>query len=355
MNARLGQVVLVLPGGGALGAYQAGVYEALSSTGFEPDWVIGTSIGAINAALIAGNVRGRRVDQVRAFWERVGQSASPGRWSIVANGVPAFFTPRMRGFLDPCANLGLDEASYYSTEPLRRTLNDLVRPDLFGRRGNPRITVGAVGVRSGSMTYFDSDRIRIGIDHVMASGALPPAFPAVRIDGEAYWDSGVYSNTPIEPVFDDCPRRSSLVFAVNVWQPRAAEPRSIWEVMSRQKDIQFASRADAHIEQQRKLHRMRRMLQTLAAHVPQSIDRIPRWADIAPHACDTTIHVVRLLVPARQGEDMFQDIDFGRRGIRERWTAGREDALQAIERAPWNDAFDPLDGVVVHESSASRD
>src|SRR5215471_9884322 len=206
------QIVLVLPGGGALGAYQAGVYEALSGAGLEPDWVIGTSIGAINAALIAGNPQGRRVDRLREFWRRVEQKPSIGAWSIAASGLPAFFTPRLRAWAGPHAALGLDEASYYSTEPLRRTLHELVDTELLAK-GSTRITVGAVAVRSGQMKYFDSRHTPLAIDHVMASGALPPAFPAVRIDGEAYWDGGIYSNTPIEPIFDDLPRRDSLIFA----------------------------------------------------------------------------------------------------------------------------------------------
>jgi NTE family protein len=344
------QVVLVLPGGGALGAYQAGVYEALSGAGLEPDWVIGTSIGAINAALIAGNPPARRLGRLREFWRRVEQKPSLGAWSIVASGLPAFFTPRPRAWAGPHAALGLDEASYYSTQPLRRTLHELVDAELLAQ-GGTRITVGAVAVRSGQMKYFDSRDTPLGIDHVMASGALPPAFPAVRIDGEAYWDGGIYSNTPVEPVIEDRPRRSALIFAVDVWQPTAAEPRSIWEVMARQKDIQFASHADSHIARQKQLHHLRRLLHDLLDRWPGPKDQIPSRLELAAHGADTTVHIVRLKAPAIPGDGYLKDVDFTRTGIHQRWSAGHRDALQAIARAPWEDPTDPMQGLFVHEAN----
>jgi len=346
------RIVLAMPGGGALGAYQAGVYEALCESGLEPDWVIGTSIGAINAALIAGNAKHARLDRLREFWQRVEQKPSWGAWSIVAGGLPAFFTPRLHAWADPRAPVGLDRASYYTTEPLRRTLDELVDADLLAK-GSPRITVGAVAVRSGRMTYFDSRHTPLRIDHVMASGALPPAFPAVRIDGEAYWDGGIYSNTPVEPVIEDRPHRSALIFAVNIWQRTAPEPRSIWEVMARQKDIQFASRADSHIARQKQLHHMRRLLHDLLERWPGPKEEIPRWLDIAAHGADTTIHVVRLMAPPKPGDDYLKDVDFTRSGIRERWSTGRRDALQAIERAAWEEPTDRMQGVFVHEPQGS--
>jgi len=257
-----GQVVLVLQGGGALGAYQAGVYQALHESGIEPDWVIGTSIGAINAALIAGNSRAERPAGLRAFWDRVERSFPPyvpppwsglsgffAKFSTVAHGIPGFFAPNPLLWQGVHANMGVEAASYYSTAPLLKTLMELVDFDAVPR-GSTRLTVGAVNVRSGSMRYFDSRDMPIRPEHVMASGALPPAFPAIRIDGEPYWDGGIYSNTPIEAVLDDNPRRDSLIFAVSVWQPQGPEPESLWQVMSRHKDIQYASKADGHIARQ---------------------------------------------------------------------------------------------------------
>ena len=242
-----GQVVLVLQGGGALGAYQAGVYQALHEAGIEPDWIIGTSIGAINASLIAGNEAPNRLPRLEEFWGRMADRAfwnasaawapagqSLSYWKALSYGVPGFFEPNPLAFLGPHMPLGADRAGYYSTAPLERTLLELVDFSVINR-GRPRLTVGAAHVRTSRMRYFDSRDGEIGVKHIMASGALPPAFPAVRIDGELYWDGGILSNTPTEVVFDDAPRRSSLIFAVHMWNPIGPEPETIWEVLHRQK------------------------------------------------------------------------------------------------------------------------
>lgn len=346
-----GQVVLVLQGGGALGAYQAGVFEALSDAGIEPDWVIGTSIGAINGALIAGNAPSNRLPRLRDFWRRLEKAPANGRWAALFQGIPSFFRPRAAAWAVPLAPVGLDEASYYSSEPLKRTLESLVDLKVL-EEAKMRLTVGAVCVRTGELKYFDSRDAPLRIDHVMASAALPPAFAAVRIAGEAYWDGGVYSNTPIEAVLDDHPRRSSVIFAVNMWQPTGVEPKSIWEVMGRQKDIQYASRADTHIARQKQLHQLRHVIRELVKLLPESKRESASCRDLAAYGCGTTMHVVRLLAPALDTEDFFKDIDFSSAGIRERWEAGLRDAQQMIARAPWNEPVDTLEGVVVHELSA---
>ncbi|OUM03489.1 patatin-like phospholipase family protein [Variovorax sp. JS1663] len=347
-----GQVVLVLQGGGALGAYQAGVYEALKDAGIEPDWVIGTSIGAINGGLIAGNAPAVRLERLREFWQSVQQAPFPaGSWNTIFQGLPAFFRPRIAGWGALGAAVGLDEASFYTTEPLRGTLGRLIDIDLL-REAQTRLTVGAVAVRSGQMTYFDSRICALGVDHLMASGALPPAFPAVRIDGEAYWDGGVYSNTPIEAVFDDVPRRSGVIFSVNVWQPSGDEPRSIWEALGRQKDIQYASRADSHIARQQQLHHLRHVIRELSRQLPAGKREAPEVRELLAYGCGTTMHVVRLLAPSLDSEDFYKDIDFSAAGIRMRWEAGHRDASRILRRAPWNDPVDPMQGVIVHELSA---
>jgi NTE family protein len=174
----------------------------------------------------------------------------------------------------------------------------------------------------------------------------------VRIDGQPYWDGGVYSNTPIEAVFDDHPRRNSVIFAVNVWQASGDEPKSIWEVMGRQKDVKYASRDDAHIARQKQLHQLRHVIRQLAEQLPASKRNSAGCRELAAYGCRTTMHIVRLLAPSLTSEDLFKDIDFSSGGIRHRWEAGRRDALQMIERAPWNDPVDPLEGVGVHELSA---
>jgi NTE family protein len=257
-----GQVVLVLQGGGALGAYQVGVYEALHEAGIEPDWIIGTSIGAINAAIIAGNKREDRLAKLQEFWKRVeradywgafpawaGVADALASWMTLTSGISGFFEPHTRAFLGAHTHLGADNSGYYSTEPLRKTLAELVDFKLLNQC-RPRLTVGAAHLRSSMMHYFDSKEMEISPSHIMASGALPPAFPAVRIDGELYWDGGILSNTPTERIFDDQPRRNSLIFAVHLWHPTGEEPETIWAVLNRQKDIQYSSRIASHIVRQ---------------------------------------------------------------------------------------------------------
>ena len=360
-NGLPGQVVLVLQGGGALGAYQVGVYRALHEAGIEPDWVIGTSIGAINAALICGNERGARMDRLDRFWSEVEQKAPAtnafdwlglnpmlGTLATVFRGIPSFFTPNLAALRGAKAEVGIEAASYYSTAPLRQTLDTLVDWPYLSAC-HTRLTVGAVNALSGEMRYFDSKKEPLVADHVMASGALPPAFGAVRIDGQPYWDGGIYSNTPIEAVLDDKPRRDSLIFAVNVWQPTGHEPQSLWEVMARQKDIQYASRADSHIARQKQIHRLRHVIRELTKNLPS--EEQDKCRELAAWGCSTTMHVVRLLAPALEGEDFTKDLDFSAAGIRFRCAAGLADTRRMLERAPWEAPVDPIEGVIVHELS----
>ena len=357
-----GQVVLVLQGGGALGAYQVGVYQALHEAGIEPDWVIGTSIGAINGAIIAGNPPENRMARLEAFWERVRLGSEvetprlwPGLGNALANfstftqGIPAFFVPRAPLWGGVHAQVGVEAAAYYSTEPLRETLAELVDFGFVNAK-RTRLTVGAVNVRSGAMHYFDNREEALCLEHVMASGALPPAFPAIRVEGEPYWDGGIYSNTPIEAVLDDRPRRDSVIFAVNVWQPSGPEPESIWQVMGRQKDIQYASRADSHIARQKQIHRLRHVVRELTRHMPEDKRGAPEIQELASWGCGTTMHIVRLLAPRVDGEDHTKDIDFTPSGIRARWQAGYAESKHMIERAPWQAPVDPMEGVIVHQA-----
>jgi NTE family protein len=356
-----GQVVLVLQGGGALGAYQGGVYEALHEAGVEPDWVIGTSIGAINAALIAGNAPGDRMPRLCQFWQSIEQGPAndplhfiPGLSNLPANlttllqGIPAFFAPNPAAWLGSHAPVGIEQAAYYTAAPLRATLAPLVDFARIAAR-HTRLTVGAVNARSGEMRYFDSRDETVGLDHVLASGALPPAFPAVRIDGDPYWDGGIYSNTPIEAVFDDSPRRDSIIFSVHMWHPQGPEPETIWQVMGRQKDIQFASRSRSHIARQKQIHHLRHIIREMARALPAGARSRPEWRDLAAWGCGTTMHVARLVAPQLVGEDHTKDIDFTPAGIRARWQAGRADTRRMLEHAPWTQPVDPLAGVVIHD------
>jgi NTE family protein len=350
MAAVPGRVVLVLQGGGALGAYQVGVYQALHEAGIEPDWVIGTSIGAINAAVIAGNAPEERLPRLRRLWERFEQGNGSAQFATLLYGIPGFFAPRLPAWGGLQARVGLDAASYYITAPLRDTLARFVDPALLGK--DLRLTVGAVNVKSGTMRYFDSHEAPLTLDEVMASGALPPGFPAVRVAGEAYWDGGLYSNTPLEAVLDDNPRRDSLIFAVNVWQPTGHEPGSLWEVLARQKDIQYASRADSHIARQKQIHHLRHVIRGLSKYVPKEAQDIEECRELASWGCHTVMHVVRLLAPALEGEDYWKDLDFSAAGIRFRCEAGYADARRMLELAPWQAPYDPMEGVIVHELSA---
>lgn len=353
-----GQVVLVLQGGGALGAYQVGVYQALHEAGIEPDWVIGTSIGAINGALIAGNRPELRMERLKAFWRHVEQQSYAGgpldwlgmgnmmaNMTTVMRGIPAFFSPNLAALRGSRAVLGVESAAYYGTQPLRATLTDLVDLSHLGD-GSTRLTVGAVNVCSGAMRYFDSRSERLGLDHVMASGALPPAFPAVRIDGEPYWDGGIYSNTPIEAVLDDNPRRDSLIFAVNVWHQQGPEPESIWQVMGRHKDIQYASRADSHIARQKQIHRLRHVIRELTHQLPAARRNDPKLKELTAWGCGTTMHVAHLVAPRLDAEDHTKDIDFSAAGVKARREAGYADTRRMIERSPWRQPCDPIEGVI---------
>ena len=228
-----------------------------------------------------------------------------------------------------------------------RHTRDLVDFDLIPK-GPTRLTVGAACVRTGQMRYFDSRDEPLDVRHVMASGALPPAFPAVRIGGELYWDGGILSNTPVEAVFDDNPRRDSLVFAVHLWNPDGSEPDTLWQVLNRQKDLQYSSRAISHVERQRQLHKLRHIIKELAMLLPDDTRATAIVKEMESYGCLTHMHVVRLLAPSLRGEDHMKDIDFSHSGIRQRSEAGYADTMRVLERAPWQDPHDPLEGVILH-------
>jgi NTE family protein len=354
------QIVLVLQGGGALGAYQAGVYHALHEHGIEPDWIIGTSIGAINASLIAGNPSSERLDKLKEFWTRMayrppfgvpawtGMPDTIAYWRTLLRGIPAFFEPNPGAFLGTHVPLGADSAGFYSTDPLEQTLLELVDFSLVNKC-RPRLTVGAAHVRTSEMKYFDSRDGEIGVRHIMASGALPPAFPAVRIDGELYWDGGILSNTPTEAIFDDNPRKNSLIFAVHLWNPMGDEPGTIWEVLNRHKDIQYSSRVASHIARQRQMHHMRHIISDLGKLLPDDVRKRPEVRELTAYGCPTVMHVVRLLAPQLENENHTKDVDFSPSSIRMRWEAGYAKTMRALDQAPWENDFDPLEGVILHE------
>ncbi len=366
------RIVLVLQGGGALGAYQAGVYQAMNEAGLRPDWVIGTSIGAINAALIAGNPPEKRVERLNAFWDRMQRGRAGGLLEnpignmIAANpffgqqitnlltmtqGLGGFFKPNPLALASHSAKFGAEAAGLYSTEPLRETLSELIDFDLINS-GACRLTTGAANVRTARMTYFDSRDTPLDLRHVMASGALPPAFPAIRIGEDLFWDGGIVSNTPVEAVFDDDKRADSLVFVVHVWNPSGQDPESITDVISRQKDLQYASRAHSHVMRQEQIHNMRRMITELASMLPQNARSNPRVAELEAHGCLTQMHIVRLLAPQIPGEDSAKDIDFTPNGVKARWAAGLANTKAALAKSPWQEPHDRRLGFILHEANS---
>jgi len=360
-DALPGQIVLVLQGGGALGAFQVGVYEAMHEAGIEPDWVIGTSIGAINGAIIAGNRAEDRLERLTGFWDKVRTDSPaanpwwPDAGNAMANlgvfmrGVPGFFEPNPQALWGMGMPLGVERASFYDTAALRATLLGLVD---FGRlkEKQVRLSLGTVGVAHGEMRYFDSRDTELGLDHVMASGALPPAFAAVRIDGEAYWDGGIYSNTPVEAVLDDNPRRDSVIFAVQVWNPSGPEPQSLLQVLGRQKEIQYASRSKSHLRRQDQIHRLRHVIRELANRLPGELRGDSVVSDLVSYGCATRMHLINLEAARIEGEDVNRDIDFTSAGVRARREAGYAAARRMIERQPWQHEGDLLDGIVVHDA-----
>jgi NTE family protein len=348
-----GRVVLVMQGGGAPGAYQAGAYQALHEAGIEPDWVIGTSIGAINGAIIAGNKAPDRVAKLKAFWDSL-DSRLPEPWSQISPlvaGVPGFFYPNPALAWGVDTQVGIEQAAMYLVEPLKKVLPTLVDFDLLNS-GGPRFTVGLTAIETGAMRYFDSKQDKIVLDHILGSSAVPPCFPAVLIDGQYYWDGGVYSNSPVEVVFDEFPRHSSVVIAVQIWPTHGPQPASLSQAFMRVKDILFGSRSRGHIMRQAQLHRMRRIVRELVEMLPEEKRNSPRVKELAGWGCTTTMHLVEINAQPLDGDSNARDFDFSRATVQKRWRAGYADASRTISRQPWNDATDPATDIMVYASDA---
>ncbi len=287
-----------------------------------------------------------------ALWP--GLPGLPTLWtmlSAVGQGLPGFFAPHHPAWLSAHLPLAEDATGYYHTAALRDTLESLVDTDRLNSNA-PRFTVGAVNVRSGEMRYFDSRDEALDLRHVLASGALPPAFPPVRIGDELYWDGGIYSNTPVEAVFDDNPRHSSLIFAVQLWRPAGDAPRSMWQVTGRQKDIQFSSRFDSHVQRQAQIHQLRHIVRELAGELPAAALARPKLSELASYGCDTVMHLIRLVAPPLPGEDHTRDMDFNTSSIQTRWQAGLAGARRAIAQKAWQHPVGPMDGLIVHDVDA---
>lgn len=367
---------LILQGGGALGAYQAGVFEQLSAQDFQPDWIVGTSIGAINGAIIAGNRPEHRVAKLRAFWDGLAPALSwldawsPVAWAerfnpfaasmgvttrnnavlgAMSQGIGGFFSPRLSVNWGINTSVAIADAGFYDTSPLRKTLLEHVDYDYLNS-GPVRLCVCAVNVASGELKVFDSrDKEPLGPEHIMASGALPPAFPPVIIGGHAYWDGGIYSNTPLEVLLAEEANRDALVFMIDLWDPSEALPQSMAEVMERQKSIQFAGRAREQLKIQARKEELQQAIRALAALVPANLLKAPAIAKLAAKGCDRTIQIVRLIMQRLQSDDQFKDVDFSTATVKARWAAGKADAARALEHKAWLKPVPPHSGLIIHE------
>ena len=361
-------VALVLQGGGALGAYQAGVYQGLHEAGIAPNWIAGISIGAFNTAIIAGNPPEKRMQALREFWDTISQpnlfpATTLGQearfagidadtrawldtweaWRAIVEGQRGFYQPRAWLGQDPAALFGAPfaaasgpaQASWYDTSPMIATLERLVDFDRLNHDGI-RVSVGAVNVRTGNLEYFDSSRTRIDARHILASGALPPAFPAVEIDGEFYWDGGLVSNTPLSHVLASSPRRDTLVFQVDLWNARGELPQNLLDVAERQKEIQYSSRTRLITDTQRVFQHYRRLLRELLEEIPEQVRASNPWAQHAAElACDRRYSVIHLIYRDRARIGHFKDYQFGRVAMREHWLSGQGDIARALAHPDW--------------------
>ncbi len=348
------QRVLVLQGGGALGSYQAGAYQALCHFDFEPEWIAGISIGAVNAAIIAGNERDKRVSNLKEFWQMV---SAPVPWHPVTNGtrsrelfnetsaaliatfgVPGFFTPRI-----PPAPLwpkGSPQAvSYYDTTPLKNTLERLVDFDRINDLKS-RLSVGAVSVTTGNFRYFDNFEFRkagkkIGPEHIMASGALPPGFPPVEIEGEYYWDGGLASNTPLDYVLDAEVDRDLLIFQVDLFSARGPLPTTLLEAAEREKDIRYSSRTRMNTDKNRQIHNTRKALRDLMNKLPDYLKNDPSVEILCKAARENTVTVVHLIYRSKNYETNSKDYDFSHVAMVEHWEAGVRDVHLSMRHKDW--------------------
>ena len=345
----LAQRVLVLQGGGALGSYQAGAYQALCQHDFEPEWVAGISIGAINSAIIAGNPPELRRRKLQEFWDLV---SSPVPWQplgagdqartafnetsaalIATFGVPGFFMPRFPPA--PLWPLGSEQSlSYYDTTPLRDTLLGLVDFDLINSK-KVRLSVGAVNVKTGNFVYFDNMKQEIKPEHIMASGALPPGFPAVEIEGEYYWDGGVASNTPLDYVLDEAPTTDLLIFQVDLFSARGRLPTTLLEASEREKDIRYSSRTRMNTDMNKKIHNTRMALRTLIDKLPADLKNDPTVELLNEAAKENTVTVVHLIYKSKNFETSSKDYDFSKFAMQEHWAAGAHDVDLSMRHPDW--------------------
>src|SRR5437868_446085 len=424
-------IALLLQGGGALGAYQAGVYQALAESHLNPDWVAGISIGAINAAVIAGNTPEARIEKLRQFWElvtaaplwpnsrplvaartnpvgpfvdqaiamaasfgSVGLSLVSGKpldghaeelravWQDIATvsgwtrlfdptffaaggdfargfanqmnagvaltrGAPGFFVPRLPiPWLQPAGTL--EATSYYDTTALKPTLERLVDFDRINAR-EMRLSLGTVNVETGNFVYFDNTTHKIGPEHVMASGALPPGFPAVEIDGEHYWDGGLVSNTPLNWVLEREPRQDTLAFQIDLWSAPGDFPHTMAEVPTRQKEIQYSSRTRANSDRFKYLQKLRSALSSLLEKMPEDLKNSPECEILKPAATQKVYNLVQLVYRSQRYEGESKDYEFSRPSMEDHWRAGYHDTVRTLRHPEVLERPKSIDGVFIFD------
>lgn len=359
------QNVLVLQGGGALGAYQAGAFQRLTEAKFDIGWVAGISIGAINAAIICGNPPDKRIGQLSAFWEGVSSSLACTPWiwganarhmfaelasaEVMALGAPGFFSPRLPLAFSPFA--ATQALSVYDTSPLLATLSELVDFDYLNASG-PRLCVGAVDIQTGNLAYFDSRKTPIDARHIMASGALPPGFPPVEIGGRHYWDGGLVSNTPLQYVMENAGPDPLCIFQVDLFSARGGLPEDIADVQQREKDIRFSSRTRLTTDRYRQLHEIRSAADRLCAKLPKELRSDPDLALLraAGPACPVTL---AHLIHRKEGfEGSSKDYDFSRLSMTEHWAAGMADVKRTLLHKSWKSRRIGRDGLQVFDLGA---
>ncbi|KQM22330.1 DUF3734 domain-containing protein [Novosphingobium sp. Leaf2] len=363
------QSVLVLQGGGALGAYQAGVYEVLEAHDIAIDWVAGISIGAINAAIIAGNAPGDRLPAMRRFWDMVSRELQyrvdgPAGFARRAMnefaagytamfGAPGFFTPRFPIPLPEWPN-DLSRLSYYDTTPLRATLLELVDFDRLNR-ADVRFSVGAVNMLDGNFAYFDNTERTIGPEHIMASGALPPGFPPVEIDGEWYWDGGLVSNTPLQYILDNRSPREMNVYQVDLFSSRGIVPTTMADVAQREKDIRFSSRTRFNTDMSQELQKMRAAAKRLRRKLPAELRDDPDLVRLLHARSAGAVAVMHLINRARGYETNSKDYEFSRRTVNEHWACGQHDAQRSLSHPEWINRDVSPDEIVTFDLAGDHD
>ncbi len=366
---RCDRIALVLQGGGALGAYQVGVYQALHEAGLEPNWVCGVSIGAINSAIIAGNPPDERLEKLRIFWERItarkvwhhtpdGDIYRKARnlhstWLTTTLGQPGFFKPHeLNPWLSPAG--ARTATSYYDTTPLRETLLELVDFDLINSR-RMHFAVGAVNVLTGNFLYFDNNKEVIGPEHVMASGALPPALPMVKIGTDHFWDGGIVSNTPLQHLLDQDDRKNSLVFQVDLFSARGLLPRDIQEVMARHKDIMYSSRTRHNTDVYKRMNNLKTDYYKALLKIPEEklSDQERAMRDHLAHMPGITI--LQMIYQQKIYEGDSKDHEFSATSMREHWQSGHEDTKRTLMRRDWLAMPEEGMGLVVHDVHRERD